>query len=105
MRLVDLNPKWLMKDGKRVGFTFVSPIDPKWRQSCFVVKMPTREQWNLFEDDDVQGCRPDFAWTVTGGIDGASFDTMTVEPSIDGSPGGLWHGRIREGLIVGGLPK
>ena len=99
MKLADLDPKWLIKDGKRVGFTFVSPTNPKWRQSCFVVMMPTRDQWDLFGDDEVQGCRPDFAWKITGGIEASSFETMTVEPSIDGSPGGLWHGRITKGEI------
>ena len=45
MRLTDLDPKWLVKDGKRVGFTFKSPIDPKWRQACFENPPPRREQW------------------------------------------------------------
>lgn len=26
MKLVELDPKWIMKDGKRVGFTFFSPV-------------------------------------------------------------------------------
>ena len=100
MRLSELDPKWLKKDGKRVGFTFISPTNPRFRQSCFVVQMPTRQQWDLFGDDDVQGCREDFAWTITGGIENASFDKMTVHPSIDGSKGGLWHGRIIDGEIM-----
>lgn len=108
MRLVDLDPRWLLKDGKRVGFTFLSPIGKQrnthWRQSCFAVMLPSREQWALFEQEHgegacVQGCRPDFAWTIAGGIDGASFETMTVTPSLDGSAGGLWHGFITNGEI------
>jgi hypothetical protein len=87
VKLTELGPRWLTKDGKRVGFTFVSPSDPKWRQSCFAVRMPTREQWDLFGDDDVQGCRPDFAWTIAGGIETANFETMTVTPSLDGQSG------------------
>jgi hypothetical protein len=67
------------------------------------MKYPTREQWELFGDDDVQGCLPDLAWTVAGGIDTATFETMTVTPSLDGSKGGLWHGHITNGEIVGGL--
>ncbi len=103
MRLIELDPQWLMKDGKRVGFTFLSPTNPKWRQSCFENPPSRREQWDLFEDDDVQGCNPKAHWKIKGGIDAATFETMTVTPSLDGSPGGLWHGHITNGAIVGGL--
>lgn len=107
MRLTDLDPCWLMKDGRRVGFTFRSPTDPKWRQSCFPDPPPRREQWDLFEahhgDDGVQGSNPDAHWSIAGGIEAATFETMTVAPSLDGSPGGLWHGHITSGAIVGGI--
>lgn len=103
MRLTELDPKWLVKDGKRIGFTFRSPTNPQWRQSCFENPPPQREQWELFEDDDVQGCNPAAHWTVNGGIDSATFETMTVQPSLDGSAGGLWHGHITNGEIVGGI--
>jgi hypothetical protein len=99
MRLLDLGPKWLIKDGHRVGFTSVSPTNPKWRQSCFPNPPRRREQWELFEDDDVQGCNPDAKWEIVGGIDNADFATMTVMPSLDGSAGGLWHGFITNGEI------
>ena len=99
-RLVDLDPKWLMKDGKRVGFSFISPTDPRWRQSCFVIPSPkTTEQWEIFGDDaeQTQGCTFGYVWTVAGGIETASFETLTVAPSLDGSAGGLWHGHIKNG--------
>lgn len=99
MNLTDLDPKWIVKDGARIGFTFISPTDPKWRQSCFLSSPPQREQWDMFEDDDVQGCTPGTQWAIAGGIDVADFATMTVTPSIDGSPGGLWHGFITNGEI------
>lgn len=107
MRLLDLEPVWLMRDGKRVGFTFISPIDPKWRQSCFETPPPEPEQWDLFEthhgDAGVQGCEPDAHWTIAGGIDAADFATISVTPSLDGSKGGLWHGYITKGEIIGGV--
>lgn len=103
MRLTDLDPKWLVKDGQRIGFTFRSPTDPKRRQSCFETPPPSREQWELFDEDDVQGCNPKARWAIHGGIDSAAFETMTVTPSLDGSAGGLWHGFITKGEIVGGL--
>lgn len=102
-RLVDLAPCWLMKDGRRVGFTFRSPTDARWRQSCFPIPPKQSEQWDLFElhhgDDGVQGCNPNARWTIAGGIDAADFATMTVTPSIDGSAGSLWHGFITKGEI------
>lgn len=108
MRLIDLDPKWLLRDGQRVGFTFLSPTGKQgnthWRQSCFTVHTASREQWELFEqahgeDCSVQGCRPDFAWTIAGGIEAADFATISVHPSLDGSAGGLWHGFITSGEI------
>lgn len=114
MRLTDLDPKWLIRDGARAGFTFLSPIGKQgnthWRQSCFAVMLPSGEQHELFEqvhgeDFAVQGCRPDFAWAIAGGIENATFETMTVTPSLDGSRGGLWHGHITDGNIAGGLPS
>lgn len=111
MRLVDLDPKWLLVDGRRVGFVFRSPTRPDcrdWWQSCFVEATPISAQLDLFdaclgEHAMVQPCKPSFAWTIVGGIAAADFATITVEPSLDGSPGGLWHGHIKAGEIVGGL--
>lgn len=51
----------------------------------------------------VQPCNPAGRWTIVGGVENASFETMTVKPSLDGSKGGLWHGFITNGEIVGGL--
>jgi len=112
MRLTELDPKWIMKDGVRVGFTFISPTNPKCRQSCFRESPSTKEQWKLFavthgaEEDDpdfpnhmIQGCTPGTKWQVAGDY----FDNLTVHPSIDGSAGGNWHGHITNGEIVGGL--
>lgn len=107
MRLVDLDPRWIMKDGARIGFTFVSPGEPSFRQSCFCDPPSTGEQVGLFEaahgDDVVQPCKPSAHWQIAGGIESASFETMTVKPSLDGSSAGLWHGHITDGKIVGGL--
>lgn len=110
MKLTDLDPEWLIKDGQRVGFTFLSPSGPQngvhWRQSCFVIPSPpTREQWVLFEavhgeDFEVQGCTAGVTWSIEGGIHNAWFETLTVKPSIDGSAGGQWHGFITNGEVA-----
>jgi hypothetical protein len=107
MRLVDLEPRWLLDNGEKVGFVFRSPSDQKWFQSCMFKKVPFREQCKLLNaigltggDDDwpknVQTCNPDCAWTH----DTDDFATISVTPSLDGSQGGLWHGYITKGEIV-----
>lgn len=67
---------------------------------------------DLFGGDDearemgrhgVQGCKQGTHWAIAGGIENAAFETLTVTPSLDGSPGGNWHGFITNGEIVGGL--
>lgn len=108
MRLIDLDPQWIMQDGRRIGFTFVSPTNSSLRQSCFPVPPSMHEQMDLFdalhgEHQMVQGCNPTHRWTIAGGIENATFDRMTVTPSLDGSAGGLWHGYITNGEIVGGI--
>lgn len=126
MRLIDLEPQWLIYKRRRVGFIFRSPTDPKWRQTCFVESFPVLAsvaeggvgEWSWAKNsqagiiarscnppvgDDWQGCRPDFCWTIIGGIEAAAFETMSVTPSLDGSRGGLWHGHVTDGQIVGGL--
>lgn len=116
MRLTDLDPRWLLKDGKRVGFVFLCPTRPARWQSCFLASPSRRDQWALFADlfgrepdgsvtgrPDIQGCTEGTHWTIAGGIDAADFATLTVTPSLDGSKGGNWHGHITNGRIVGGL--
>lgn len=118
MRLVNLNPQWVMLNGRRIGFTFITPkkrvrsdgsTNPGVeRQSCFAEPTKMNVQLDLFdqmhgEDAIVQPCRQDFAWTIVGGIESADFAVMSVTPSLDGSAGGLWHGHITNGEIVGGV--
>lgn len=104
MKLVELDPRWIVRDGKRIGFTFISPTDPRSRQRCFVDPPKVSEQIDLFdaihgEDAVVQPCNPQAHWQIAGGIDAADFLTISVTPSLDGSPGGLWHGHITRGDI------
>jgi hypothetical protein len=137
VRLVDLDPRWLLDGGRRVGFVFRCPLwdrDPKyqWWQTCFFEagrkhmccdRPECREadswdcphsQMGLAKEagvptDNVQGCKPACAWQVIGPNgqpmppDLASFETLSVTPSLDGSAGGLWHGYVTNGEIVGGI--
>lgn len=112
MRLTDLDPRWLIKEGRRVGFIFLSPTRGSgpvhYRQTCFFEKTPFREQCELVwaamadqaEEDrefwNWQPCKQDFAWALHGEAD---FASLTVTPSLDGSAGGLWHGFVTNGEI------
>ena len=123
MKLVDLDPTWLMEDGQKVGFAFTSPTNPKWLQTCFFKAgrkfmccaseecarrdeaFCPHSQGGLcqaagLDANWIQGCNPACAWTPQGDLD---FATLTVTPSLDGSAGGLWHGHITNGQIVGGI--
>lgn len=122
MRLIDLDPRWLLDaSGRRVGFIFISPkqiarhdgtSNPvPWRQTCFPFATPLHDQepavWKAMADlagsdgefDFWQACNQGCGWKITGGIENATFETMTVTPSLDGSAGGLWHGFITNGEI------
>lgn len=107
MKLIDLDPQWLERDGWRFGFIFRSPTKPEWFQTCFVEPTPMREQMRLIaatgHGDRAQPCNQSARWTIAGGIAAATFETMTVTPSLDGGAGGLWHGFITNGEIVGGI--
>lgn len=125
MRLVDLDPRWLLKDGVRIGLIFISPCQRTrydgtknpvpWRQTCFAVPTQHGDQETSINaamadladgDGDfmwAQHCNPEVGWSITGGIEGASFETLTVTPSLDGSRAGFWHGFITNGEIVGGI--
>lgn len=106
MRLIDLEPQWLYRDDLRVGFIFRCPHCRETWLTCLFVKLSTDAQIDIWpggeERLDVVPCREDFAWKQQNGL---SFNDMTVEPSLDASGSGHWHGRITKGEIVGGKIK
>lgn len=108
MKLTELDPRWLIRDGKRVGFIFLCPEDvrgmgpDRWYQSCVFEFIPRQEQWKLFNealkdvapvgDEDyqytrVQGCNPMAKWSYTEGQTGqvrvAVLEPISNEPSFD----------------------
>lgn len=117
MRLTDLDPRWLVKDGRRAGVLFITPQDNRerkdgsgqpWRQVCTFEPMTFREQVAAVHAacTDLAGehpfgkfqtARDGYAWSVAGGPEAAAFETLTITPSIDGSAAGLWHGFITNG--------
>lgn len=115
MKLTDLEPRWLKRGETRVGFAFRSPIhlgrQPAQIQTCFFSPTPSRDQYDFEgpleaiygEDASIQFCEPACGWTPTPAVAQASFETISVTPSLDGSRGGNWHGYITNGQIVGGI--
>lgn len=114
MRLTDLEPRWLMKDGVRLGFAFRSPTcrpasQRIYWQTCMENPPSVSDQIDLwvangFEDHHLlQPCNPAAHWRCTPPLPEADFGNISVTPSLDGSAGGLWHGFITNGEIVGGV--
>jgi hypothetical protein len=118
MRLTDLSPKWLLADGRRMGIVLRCPHCPDsgtWL-SCFFVPMPHIAgedyhecQYALFrtvldeditESHDIVPCKQNYAWTCIPPVDQATFESMSVQPSLDASASGHWHGHITNGMIV-----
>jgi hypothetical protein len=104
VRLVDLEPKWLIP-GKL--FVFKCPhchdTPRNVRLSCTVVAMKAEEQDEAFDrefgEDNrhvIVGCKF-LAWTMTNG---PSLETMSITPSLDASASGHWHGFITNGAIT-----
>jgi hypothetical protein len=116
MRLIELEPRWLDIDGRRVGIMLLCPHCRKTPLSCFFI--PTKHiaggdyhdsQYALFAKlmptfgdpyvdipvNDVVPCRRGFAWQRTGD----DFASMSITPSLDASAAGHWHGFITSGEI------
>jgi hypothetical protein len=121
MKLIDLSPQWIVRDGVNVGLTFKCPCcfnqntpstdlaentkhDRNRYLSCGFVHMTIHEQFDLFLDpmsDRGIVCTPFNQagnWKPNQVID---FNTLSISPSIDASNSGHWHGFITNGEIVG----
>lgn len=101
MRLTDLQPRWLTPD----VFIFKSPAGHGDWLSCKRAPIPNQnkffyEQCPELVGQSIVGTLEHALWNFAPG---ASFDTLTVTPSIDGSASGNWHGHITNGNIVGGI--
>lgn len=124
MRLVDLDPRWLVHpDGHRAGLTFLCPCCKAEWLICMAEK--TRVLGGLYDHregywtgdsqyamlhkaiggwnhpvQDASPCSPFFAWQFVPAIGEADFETLTLKPSLDFSPCGHWHGFIRDGALL-----
>jgi len=95
VKLKDLEPRYFGLDdtGRTVGLTFLCPHCLKERLGVFFHE---RGQ-EAVQDSYIKAHSPgtNHIWTKTG----MSFDNLTLEPSIDASATGHWHGFILNGEI------
>jgi hypothetical protein len=115
MKLLELDPRWLMADKQRIGFAFRVPtrlqqVPHQW-QTCFFAPTPRRVQIMSVQRAkfgkidgwaaNVQLCNETCGWALQNGLtlETATFENMSVMPSLDGSAGGNWHGYITNGEI------
>lgn len=97
MKLLDLEPRWIHPH----LFVFRCPHCRKDWLTCKRIVLSEHEQFDLYEKtfgEDwnlmVVPCKADFSWTITG-----DFGNLSVNPSIDASASGHWHGWITNGEV------
>jgi hypothetical protein len=91
MRLTDLDPRWLEKDGRKVGFVFQSPTlgkqmwmavycpHPGYHELCAPSMRPSPKAARMNPYcRSVQTMNRHQEWQIAGGIENASFQTMTL---------------------------
>lgn len=108
MKLTELSPQWIERDGVRLGVLFLCPCclgkTPRVHVSCFKVGQGSiHGQYNLLsgmvpdnELDQIIPCKKGFAW----GFSGDFFESLSITPSIDASDAGHWHGFITNGEVT-----
>jgi hypothetical protein len=95
MRLTELNPRWFVLEtgGPRVGLTFDCP-------HCRATRLGVSFHHHgreAIEDTYIHAHSPttNHIWEFTG----EGFEDCTLNPSVDASKSGHWHGRITNGEI------
>jgi hypothetical protein len=112
MRLIELDPRWFAEPGRHgQGIVFRCPHCPESKTTLAVafknpldggapIQLHTEALYRLIDpeywDGDarcMEAVPPGVHWTR----DGASFETLTIAPSVDASAAGHWHGFVRQG--------
>ncbi len=111
MRLTDLDPRWFAEAGRkgqgmtflcphcqtcRLAVTFANPADagePHPIHKYDVLAASLEQNHSEAERRDI--VPPGFLWERKGD----DFGMLTIEPSVDASRSGHWHGYIRNGEI------
>ena len=102
MKLTELNPEWLTRGGKRIGIRFICPHCNDQRLVIGFDKALDGEGYTGI----VINREGPIAWMMGGegnngwSVQGDTFETLTITPSIDVSQHGHWHGSITNGEMV-----
>jgi hypothetical protein len=92
MRLIDLKPRWWALTGRHgQGVSFDCP-------HCVEARVARPQRIAVAFENPLDGgerAPDDTHWTRTGD----TFDGLTLNPSIDGSHLGHWHGWVTAGAI------
>lgn len=99
MKLLDLNPRWFVAEqgGPKIGLTFDCPCCKTRRLG--VAFHHTGEDAIYDAEPDTHGPGASL-WTISGDAHATSFDSVTLQPSIDASSFGHWHGFVTNGEIT-----
>lgn len=112
MRLTELEPRWIERDGRRVALALKCPHCRTTWLTCTLEPTSTRDQMrgtaaaglpHYLDDDgeawapEVVPCNPVQQWQI---VSGSTFDDLSIMPSLDASASGHWHGHITGGEIV-----
>lgn len=100
MRLLDLEPRYFVRgEGQEpVGISFDCPCCVgKGNQSRLAIAIHL-DGTNFDPDPDnpQQFQSGETVWTITGG---STFADISLDPSVDASKSGHWHGHITNGEI------
>lgn len=98
MSLTELDPRWV---NSKI-FAFLCPHCKNILLSCKNAPMTTKEQREVFElvfgddwNDQIIMSRNETVWSFVGAV-----ESLTIDPSVDASPSGHWHGRIINGVVT-----
>lgn len=90
MKLAELEPRWMLSHDGREGIG-VSFLCPRCRTSRIYVAF----------GNPIDGGPPVDAVTRWWNREGATFETLSLSPSIDASAIGHWHGYVTNGEVTG----
>ena len=101
MRLLDLQPRWVIHEPERRWLLFKSPVGHGYWLTCknfpMSISDQLRELYRLCPDlvrQPIVPCKAETVWRITG-----EFENLCIIPSLDASPSGNWHGCITNGVI------
>ena len=132
VKLVDLDPRWLVWEGKRIGMIFKCPhcyTNPDASKRAWITVFDRKgiptfgDEWDdandckagfgqllmaraalgrtdPYDTTDIITCKPEATWTPVPPFEEATFDNISITPSLDSSLAGHWHGYVTNGECV-----